>query len=156
MRAEPGLCVEGDRELLTQMLANLAENAIRHAGDGARIEIALSGEPAGPVLAVADDGPGIPEAERANVLKRFYRLESSRTTPGSGLGLSLVAAIVDLHGATIALQDNRPGLRVVVRFAAQSVSGNGVSEAAAAAAPAFRGTPGPVPESGRVSPKIRR
>ena len=115
----PGLEIEGDRELLVQMLANLIENAIHHAGAGAQIAIALAASPAGPVLTVSDNGPGIPAAEREAVLQRFYRLERSRTHAGNGLGLSLVAAIVELHHAEIALQDNGPGLKVVIRFAAR-------------------------------------
>ena len=71
-----------------------------------------------PTICVADTGPGIPEAERERVFRRFYRLETSRTTPGSGLGLALVKAVADLHGATVALADNNPGLRVTVRFPA--------------------------------------
>ena len=70
----------------------------------------------GPLAEVNDDGPGIPEAERAHVFKRFYRLESSRSTSGSGLGLALVAAVADLHGAAIALSDNAPGLAVALQF----------------------------------------
>ena len=65
---------------------------------------------------VADDGPGVPTDERSRVLSRFYRLDASRSTPGSGLGLALVAAIADLHGATLSLSDNRPGLVVEVRI----------------------------------------
>lgn len=109
--------IHGDRDLLLQLLANLVENAIRHCPPGARIE--LSGRiNAGRVeLAVADSGPGIPAAERDKVFRRLYRVEKSRTTPGSGLGLSLVKAIVDLHGATISLRDNAPGLVVTVSFA---------------------------------------
>ena len=128
----PGLEIEGDRELLVQMLANLIENAIHHAGAGAQIAIALAASPAGPVLTVSDNGPGIPAAEREAVLQRFYRLERSRTHAGNGLGLSLVAAIVELHHAEIALQDNGPGLKVVIRFAAreQAVVGAGDGEQA--------------------------
>jgi len=69
---------------------------------------------------VTDSGPGIPESERENVFRRLYRLERARSTDGSGLGLSLVAAIVDLHGAKIALADNAPGLRVEVSFPARA------------------------------------
>ena len=118
LRVAPALRIVGDRELLTQMLANLVENAIRHTARGAHIDIALSEEGGVPVLMVGDDGPGIPPAERANVLQRFYRLERSRTHAGSGLGLSLIAAIVDLHGATMNLDDNAPGLKAVIRFGA--------------------------------------
>jgi len=66
---------------------------------------------------VSDSGPGIPEADRARVLQRFVRLEASRSTPGTGLGLTLVKAVADLHGAALSLSDNRPGLRVTIRFA---------------------------------------
>jgi len=111
-----GLSLRGDRDLLTQMLANLVENAIRHTPAGTTITLVLAAGAEGPVIEVADDGPGIPAEERDKVLHRFYRLETSRTTPGSGLGLSLVRAVADLHDAEIALQDNAPGLRVAVRF----------------------------------------
>jgi len=110
------LALRGDRDLLTQMLANLVENAIRHTPAGTTITLVLAAGAEGPVIEVADDGPGIPADERDKVLRRFYRLETSRTTPGSGLGLSLVRAIADLHDAEIALRDNAPGLRVAVRF----------------------------------------
>jgi signal transduction histidine kinase len=114
----PGIRVRGDRDLLTQMLVNLVENALHHCPPGPRIGVALRAAPDGSVLSVSDDGPGIPEAERAQVFKRFYRLEQSRTTPGSGLGLALVKAVGDLHGATVTLHDNDPGLRVEIVFAA--------------------------------------
>ena len=145
-RADPGIGIEGDRELLTQMLANLIENAIGHTGAGARIAVTLSTGHNGPVLTVADNGPGIPPAERGNVLKRFYRLEQSRTTPGSGLGLSLVAAIAELHGAAVALEDNAPGLRVVLQF---PVRQSAAVRAGAAHADAVSGTdPGNAPAFG--------
>lgn len=102
--------VVGDRTLLGQAIANLIENALRHTPPGGRILLAVDGA----VLIVADDGPGIPEGERELVLRRLYRLDRSRTTPGSGLGLSLVDAIVKLHGGRLELRDNAPGLRVVV------------------------------------------
>jgi signal transduction histidine kinase len=106
----------GDRELLTQLFANLIENAMRHSARGIRIGVDLSNEPDRFVATVWDTGPGIPEHERANVFRRLYRLERARSTPGSGLGLSLVAAIADLHGASIELKDNEPGLRISVAF----------------------------------------
>ena len=105
--------VLGDADLLTQMLANLIENAIRHCPEGTLISIDLL---PGPVLTIADTGPGIPEAERDKVFTRLYRLEKSRTTEGNGLGLSLVKAIVDLHDAKITLGDNNPGLLVTIMF----------------------------------------
>lgn len=112
----PAIHVLGDRELLTQMLVNLIENALRHTPDGAGIVISLRDEPAGAVVTVADDGPGIPADERDRVLRRFYRLEASRTTPGSGLGLALVAAVAGLHGIELELADNGPGLAVRLTF----------------------------------------
>ena len=108
--------VVGDRPLLTQLFANLIENAIRHCPKDA--QIAIQGKVAGGkvIIEVSDDGPGIPEREYEAVFRRLYRVERSRTTPGSGLGLSMVKAIADLHGAKVSLADNRPGLRVIVEF----------------------------------------
>lgn len=108
--------VTGDRELLTQLFVNLIENAIRHSRPGTRIEVELEVRGDRHVAIVADSGPGIPVHERENVFRRLYRLERERATPGSGLGLSLVAAIADLHGAKVDLSDNAPGLRVEVSF----------------------------------------
>ena len=116
----PDVVVEGDPQLLTQLFANLLENALRHAGPTARISMALSRVEGVARASVADDGPGIPTVERERVLRRFYRLDTSRSTPGSGLGLALVAAISDLHGAELGLTDNNPGLKVEVRFAEQN------------------------------------
>ncbi len=113
---ESGVMVRGDRELLTQMLVNLIENALRHAPTGASIAIRDETVGGRARITVSDDGPGIPASERERVFQRFYRLDASRSTPGSGLGLSLVGAIVKLHDATISLEDNQPGLRVVVVF----------------------------------------
>lgn len=113
---EPSLWIEGDRDLLTQLIVNLVENAIRHTPDGSLINVALRKAPGGIALAVADDGPGVPDTERDRIFRRFYRLEQSRTTTGSGLGLSLVAAIVELHGASVTAHDNGPGLRIEIRF----------------------------------------
>ena len=111
-----GLTVWGDRELLTQMIANIIENAMKHSPRGASIDVATRGTPSTIVIAVNDSGPGIPAEERARVFQRFYRLERSRSTPGNGLGLSLVEAIAALHQAGIELTDNRPGLSVELRF----------------------------------------
>jgi signal transduction histidine kinase len=108
--------VHGDAELLTQMLVNLVENGLRHAGRGARIEVRCGPGAEGPELSVTDDGPGVPAEERQRLFERFYRLEHSRSTPGSGLGLALVAAVARLHGAEAQLDDARPGLIARVRF----------------------------------------
>jgi signal transduction histidine kinase len=113
---EPGLEVAGDRALLTQMVVNLLENALRHAPPGAHISLTAANGANGVSVAVADNGPGIPATERENVLRPFYRLETSRTTEGNGLGFGLVAAIVKQHGSTLTLEDNEPGLRVTVLF----------------------------------------
>ena len=108
--------VTGDRELLTQLFANLIENAIRHSPPGTRIDVGLTHRGERHVAVVADNGRGIPKDEREKVFRRLYRLERERSTPGSGLGLSLVAAIAELHGAAVELNDNAPGLRVEVSF----------------------------------------
>ena len=108
--------ISGDQELLTQMFANLLENAIHHCPAGTRISIRLERVHNAAIVTVSDDGPGIPEPERDKVLRRLYRLEKSRSTPGTGLGLSLVKAVADLHGAALALGDNEPGLAVSLRF----------------------------------------
>jgi signal transduction histidine kinase len=113
---EPGLSVHGDGELLTQLLANLVENGLRHTPAGTVLTTRLIGSADRVRLEVTDNGAGIPEEERTAVLGRFYRLDRSRSTPGSGLGLSLVAAVAKLHGARISLEDNEPGLRVVLEF----------------------------------------
>lgn len=107
----------GDEGLLTQMLVNIIENALRHTPLGTTILIQLEHVAGRPLLTVSDDGPGIPFDERKNVFRRFYRLDASRSTEGSGLGLSFVAAVAKLHDATVALEDNNPGLRVVIGFA---------------------------------------
>jgi len=117
LTVEPHLMpIHGDADLLTQLLANLVENAIRHCPPGAAIRIEAKRSGRRTVLEVADTGPGIPEAEREKVFRRLYRLEKSRTNSGSGLGLSLVKAIAELHGAQIVLASNEPGLVVRITF----------------------------------------
>lgn len=111
--------VNGDRELLTQLFVNLVENAINHCPPMTRITLALRAENDGFSASISDDGPGIPEAERELVFRRLYRLDKSRTTSGSGLGLSLVKAIADLHAANITLTDRHPGLGITLLFPAQ-------------------------------------
>lgn len=112
----PDTSITGDLELLHQMCANLLGNAIRHTHLGAEINIGCSVSAGHPTITVSDNGPGIPVEERQSVFKRFYRLEKSRTSEGSGLGLSVVRAIADLHGAEVKLEDNYPGLIVRVSF----------------------------------------
>jgi signal transduction histidine kinase len=114
--SSPSQWVQGDPELLTQMFVNIVENAITHCPAGTVIAIGSSVDGNSPRAVVADNGPGIPPEERELVFRRLYRLDKSRTTPGSGLGLSLVKAIAELHGALVLLEDNQPGLTVVVQF----------------------------------------
>jgi signal transduction histidine kinase len=116
VRLDEHIGVFGDRSLLVQMLSNLIENALQHTPSGARIEVSLTRIGPDAVGVIADSGPGIPESERDNVLKRFYRLDRSRSTPGNGLGLALVAAVAELHGVKVKLGDNDPGLRVTLKF----------------------------------------
>jgi signal transduction histidine kinase len=113
-----GVLLRGDRELLTQMVINLVENAARHTPAGTSVRVAL-GRPDGQVtLDVADNGPGIPDADHEMVLRRFTRREASRSTAGHGLGLALVSAIARLHDGTVELADNHPGLIVRVTLPA--------------------------------------
>ncbi|MFI5013950.1 MAG: sensor histidine kinase [Hyphomicrobiales bacterium] len=116
------LPMRGDKELLTQMVANLVDNAMRHTPAGTSIEIIGFRAKHSVGLIVADDGPGVPSDEKDRILERFYRADHARATPGSGLGLSLVAAVVDLHGGRVCVEDNKPGLKITIAFPA---SGNG-------------------------------
>jgi signal transduction histidine kinase len=114
--------MKGNRELISQALANLLDNAIKYAApagiavNGAPAEVLIvSGEVDGGIrLSVGDHGPGIPETDRERVIGRFVRLEQSRTKPGSGLGLSLASAVARLHGGKLTLEENAPGLRVTL------------------------------------------
>lgn len=111
--------IRGQRELIGQALANLIDNALKYSapdvpGATAVVTISVALDDNKVEIAVADRGPGIPEAERARVLERFVRLEASRSRPGSGLGLSLAAAVARLHDGTLRIEDNAPGLRVVL------------------------------------------
>ena len=108
--------IDGDRELLTQMLANLVENALRHAGAGAKVLVKCWTSTGAARIAVIDNGPGVPVSERDRLFDRFYRLEASRSTPGNGLGLALVAAVARLHDAEATLLDAAPGLEVRISF----------------------------------------
>jgi signal transduction histidine kinase len=111
------LQVQGDAELLLQLFSNLIENAICHTPSGSVINVTLSGDRQQITAAISDDGPGIPAGEIDKVTRRFYRLSRSRSEPGHGLGLALVAATAQLHGAAMRLIDAKPGLRVELTFA---------------------------------------
>jgi signal transduction histidine kinase len=110
----PELLLTGDKELLTQLFFNLLDNAILHTPVNTQINVILRSSGAQTEFIVEDNGPGIPDTYRHKVFQRFYRLEQSRTTPGNGLGLSIVAAIADLHEGTLSLFDNKPGLKIVL------------------------------------------
>jgi signal transduction histidine kinase len=112
--------IKGNVRLISQALANLVDNAIKYTPPGGKITIAAEDRPQGVALSVADTGPGIPPAERKRVLERFVRLEESRNSPGTGLGLSLVAAVARLHEARLELADNAPGLRAMLLFPAET------------------------------------
>jgi signal transduction histidine kinase len=111
--------VRGNRQLLAQTLSNLLDNAVKYTPAGGRIELKTARLEGAPALIVADSGPGIPGAMREKVLERFVRLDNARSSPGNGLGLSLVKAVARLHGAALRLEDNQPGLRVTLLFNAR-------------------------------------
>jgi signal transduction histidine kinase len=113
--------IYGDRDLLFQAFANLVDNAIKYTPFDGSMSITVNSMQHGAQVLIADNGPGIPTAVREKVFERFYRLDESRNTPGSGLGLSLVAAVIKLHDATLVLEDNQPGLRVIIDFPNRSV-----------------------------------
>ena len=113
---QPDLWIHGDRELLVQSLANLLENAIAHTPAGAVVTVSLNHPSEGIELNVADNGFGVSEAERKQIFKRFYRVERSRSAAGNGLGLSIVAAVAELHAAKLSADDNHPGLKIGVVF----------------------------------------
>lgn len=114
----PDITVKGHRQMLGQAIANLLDNAIKYSPAGGRIRFDVIPNDGGASLSVADQGPGIPAEDRERVLQRFVRLDMSRGTPGSGLGLSLVAAVAKLHGVELELEDNEPGLKVTLEFSA--------------------------------------
>ncbi|MFL5237524.1 MAG: sensor histidine kinase [Rhizomicrobium sp.] len=116
MPAQP-LEVRGNGNLLSQALANLVDNAIKYTPSGGKVTIAAEQNGKGAIVSVADNGPGIPEDDRPRAIERFVRLEASRHSPGTGLGLSLVAAVARLHEARLELCDNHPGLKASMIFA---------------------------------------
>jgi signal transduction histidine kinase len=117
-----GVAVDADPKLLFEAVSNLVDNAIKFTGEGGRVTLRLGDAAEGPQIVVEDNGPGIPAAERGAVLQRFYRGERDRMRPGSGLGLSIVSAIVRLHRFELDLTDAAPGLRAVIRCRAPLMS----------------------------------
>ncbi|MBC7953972.1 MAG: HAMP domain-containing histidine kinase [Rhodospirillaceae bacterium] len=114
--ADSDLSLQGDRHLMFQALANLVDNAVKYTPPGGMVSVTVAATAVGIEVAVTDSGPGIPADARDKVLDRFVRLDSTRSTPGNGLGLSLVKAVARLHGATLVLGDNAPGLLVRMVF----------------------------------------
>ncbi len=111
------VAIEGNRSLIAQALANLVDNAIKYTPAGGHVRLGTAVGPLGVDLWVADSGPGIARDDRARVIDRFVRLEASRNSPGTGLGLSLVAAVAHFHNAALVLDDNVPtGLKAILRF----------------------------------------
>jgi len=123
LRCAPGSQIRANRHLLAQALSNLLDNAVKYTPTGGRVALGIERGPSGPVVTVADSGPGIPHADRGRVLQRFVRLDRTRSTPGNGLGLSLVDAVAKLHRAELSLADNRPGLRISLAFRASPDEG---------------------------------
>jgi signal transduction histidine kinase len=108
--------VQGNRRLIAQAAANLIDNAIKYTPAGGAVHVSAKETPRGTEFRVSDTGPGIAPGDRARVIERFVRLEASRNSPGTGLGLSLVAAVARMHNAQLLLEDNEPGLKAVLRF----------------------------------------
>lgn len=128
----PALPIHGDRGLMQQAVANLLDNAIKFSPSGGSVTLRAEAVAGGARVSVADQGAGIPEADRQRATERFFRGESARNTPGSGLGLALVAAVAQLHGGGLTLEDNAPGLRAVLSFQGRAARAAPAPEQAAA------------------------
>ena len=126
MNANDAVPIHASRELIGQALANLVDNAIKYSSEfnnshaNHSVIVSVEQHAGRAFLMVSDHGPGIPATDMERVLERFVRLETSRTRAGSGLGLSLVAAVARLHGGTLKLEDNEPGLRAVISLPSAS------------------------------------
>jgi hypothetical protein len=124
VRAPDRLPAFGDRELIQQAVANLVDNAVKFSPPGGAVTLTATATRAGVEIAVTDQGPGIPEADRARAAERFFRGESARNTPGSGLGLALVQAVAQLHGGSLRLADATPGLVAVLALPGREEPGH--------------------------------
>ena len=129
------LSILGDRDLLQQAVANLLDNAIKFSPDGGQITLAAARVDRQVRLSVADQGPGIPEADRPRATERFFRGEAARSTPGSGLGLALVQAVALLHDGSLLLEDAHPGLRATLVIPAMSPAQQQMNSASSAPHP---------------------
>ena len=118
VEAPPDVPAYGDRDMIQQAVANLLDNALKFSPDGGTVRLAARGNAGRGGIAVADQGPGIPEADRERATERFYRGESARSTPGCGLGLALVQAVATLHGGSLRLADAAPGLIAILTLPA--------------------------------------
>jgi signal transduction histidine kinase len=125
-----GVIIRANRNLISQALANLVDNAIKYTPEGGEIRVSLEPGARGADIVVTDSGPGIPPEDRARVIERFVRLETSRNSAGTGLGLSLVAAVARLHDAELVLEDNKPGLKAILRFRGAQLSTRGTAQVA--------------------------
>lgn len=112
----PDLTLHGNKQLLAQALTNLLDNAVKYTPAGGHINLSARRDDGNTVIQVADSGIGIPADKHKQVFERFVRLDNARSSPGNGLGLSLVKAVVDMHEGEVVLEDNHPGLRVILRF----------------------------------------
>ncbi|MGB3916846.1 MAG: ATP-binding protein [Thiothrix litoralis] len=116
--ADADLHIHGNRQLLAQAITNLLDNAVKYTPAGGIIQLDATRQNGNIIITVSDNGPGIPAEQREQVFKRFTRLDNARSTPGNGLGLSLVKAVAELHGATVHLADNQPGLKASLKLPA--------------------------------------
>jgi len=117
---ERGLDIMGNRQLIAQAITNLLDNAVKYTPSGGHITLSAEQRGENIHVSVGDNGHGIPPDKRDDVLKRFVRLDSARSTPGNGLGLSLVSAIVALHNGSLQLHDNKPGLRIEITLPSET------------------------------------
>jgi signal transduction histidine kinase len=126
IKIQSGLRVTGNRHLLAQTISNLLDNAIKYTRAGGNIKLEATCQEQGLFVQIHDNGSGIPVDQHVMVLQRFVRLDAARSTPGSGLGVSLVKAVVEFHNSTFKLKDNQPGLKIKLFFSMASTIESGV------------------------------